>query len=185
MAKEGDVGWIKVTSDRSFNFTPDIAVQQLSKQSKDGGRLGGIDGSTDKRSPSIPQDGGKGGIDFRSLPIAIQPVLAIQPNLQVPLQPKIPLAELDKEWSSIQEMVNKGNIPSGEKIKEYVLSCCQKGDISQDMEKVLVCISQILRLEEDYAVACEPGFIQLLSILESDKPPHELQLALSAVSFGS
>ena len=185
VAKEGDVGWIKVTSDRSFNFTPDIAVQQLSKQSKDGGRLGGIDGSTDKRSPSIPQDGGKGGIDFRSLPIAIQPVLAIQPNLQVPLQPKIPLAELDKEWSSIQEMVNKGNIPSGEKIKEYVLSCCQKGDISQDMEKVLVCISQILRLEEDYAVACEPGFIQLLSILESDKPPHELQLALSAVSFGS
>ncbi|MDD2703428.1 MAG: hypothetical protein PHC33_05430, partial [Candidatus Omnitrophica bacterium] len=127
----------------------------------------------------------RGGIDFRSLPITTQPVLAIQPNLQVPLQPKIPLAELDKEWSSIQEMVNKGNIPSGETIKEYVLSCCQKGDISQDMEKVLACIFQILRLEEDYAVACEPGFIQLLSILESDKPPHELQLALSAVLFGS
>ncbi|MDD5099064.1 MAG: hypothetical protein PHP35_01865 [Candidatus Colwellbacteria bacterium] len=82
-------------------------------------------------------------------------------------------------------MLKKGNIPSGERIKEYVLSCCQKDNISKDMEKVLVCISEILRLEEDYVVACEPGFIQLLSVLESDKSPQELQLALSEVSFGT
>ncbi|MDD2703005.1 MAG: hypothetical protein PHC33_03250, partial [Candidatus Omnitrophica bacterium] len=133
---------------------------------------------------NMSTDGGTlGGIDFRTLPVTPQPGTGIKPNLQSAIQPKIPLAELDNEWSRIQEMVNQGNIPSGEKIREYVFSCCQKGDIRRDIEKALVCISDILRLEEDYALACEPGFIQLLSVLELDKSPQDLQLALSAVSF--
>jgi hypothetical protein len=90
---------------------------------------------------------------------------------------------LDNEWKQIRGIVERGDIPSGERIKEYVLSCCQRGDISADVEKVLVCISDILRLEEDYALACESGFVQLLCALESDKPAQELQIALSAVSF--
>jgi len=103
----------------------------------------------------------------------------------VPAGPLIPLAELDKEWSGIRETVGKGAIPSGEKIRTYVLSCCQKGDISADIDKVLACISDILRMEEDYAVAAELGFTQLFAVLGSGKSGQEMQSALSAVSCGS
>ncbi len=136
-------------------------------------------------------DGGMGternkvaGIDFRNLPVVSQPVPVVRPDARIPVQPAVPPADLDKEWDSIREMVQKGQIPSGKKIKEYVMSCCREKDITQELEKVLVCISDILRLEEDYVIPCEPGFIQLLAVLESAQSPQELQQALSAVSCG-
>jgi len=159
----------------------DGGAGQLGKAAEDGGK-GDIDSSVANSSPAV-LDKKLGGIDFRNLPITAQPVPAVPLGVQVPIQAKIPLAELDNEWSRIKEIVDNGSIPSGERIKEYVLSCCQRGDISAEVEKVLVCISDILRLEEDYALACEPGFVRLLSVLESDKPAQELQIALSAVSF--
>jgi len=158
-------------------YAANVALQKAITQVKH--LQGGIVSSVSK----LKADGGKGGIDFRNLSITAQPVPVVQLGAQVSIQAKIPLAELDKEWSRIEEIVDKGSIPSGERIKEYVLSCCQKGDISGDVEKVLVCISEILRLEEDYALACEPGFVRLLSVLESDKPMQEMQVALSGISF--
>ena len=146
-----------------------------------------IEASSDTAARQVPaQDGGMnnpGGIDFRDLRIVNQPLPAVRPNSAAPAQPKIPLSDLDKEWNKIEESVNKGYIPSGETIKEYILSCFQKPDINRDIEKALGCISNILRLEEDYALYCEPGFIELLNLLESDKSAQELKVALSSVSF--
>jgi hypothetical protein len=140
------------------------------------------EGELDGGSKKTPDK--KGGVDFRSLPINIQPAaggaLSGDP---VSLKPSIPWKGLDKERDNIREMIHKGIVPLGEKIKAYALSVCQKHDIGPDVAQLLSCISDILRLEEDYALDCEPGFIQLLSVLESDKSPQELRLALSAISF--
>lgn len=132
---------------------------------------------------SMPGKDTKAGIDFRNLPVAAQPLPALQPGARVSVQPAIPLPELDTAWKQIRDMVDKGVIPSGKNIQEYVMSCCQKGDVSGDVEKVLACISEILRIEEDYGVAAEPGFIQLLCALDSNNNGPELQAALSAIVF--
>jgi hypothetical protein len=135
-------------------------------------------------------DGGKavesgkdapGGIDFRSLPVSAPAAPAGQPGVPVRNLPGIPAAELDKEWSRIREAVDKGNIPSGAAIKTYLLYCCQQDGVNGGMWEVIACVSDILRLEEDYVIATEPGFLQLLEVLESEKTGKELQTALQAV----
>lgn len=124
-----------------------------------------------------------GGIDFRSLFITSRSSPVIKPNPQEQINPGIPSSAIDKEWRDIQKTVSEGNIPSGDRIRKYVLFCCQRENLNKDVDNVIICISEILRLEEDYVVDCEPGFIRFLSILESYTSPQELQIALRNFSF--
>jgi hypothetical protein len=139
----------------------------------------------DWKQPKAMADGGRdlAGIDFRNLPIAVQSLPVIKQGSQLPVIPKIPPEQIDNQWNMIEKEVKKGNIPAGKTIRDYLLSCFQKKDVTTDLENVLVCVSRILRLEEDYAIVCEPGFLQLLAVVESNKVPQELQLALNSISF--
>jgi hypothetical protein len=134
--------------------------------------------STDRNAPEKT-----GGIDLRSLPMVTQPV----PSLgTVPLiNPGIPLAGTvpanDKEWQQIENMLLGGLTPSTERIKEYLLACCARNNFRNDFTKVLTCIADILRLEEERLVYTEGSLKELIVLLEQDKPIEDFKLSLAKI----
>lgn len=92
----------------------------------------------------------------------------------------IPLSELDninldQEWQSIQNMVDGGITPSVDRIREYIQASCLKGNPSQEMRKVVSCIADILRLEEEDCSPTDPVLKDILVVLESTSRPQELK----------
>lgn len=79
-------------------------------------------------------------------------------------------------------MLAAGITPSSERIKEYVQSCSQQPGLNQEIDKVIYCIAGMLRLEEERVENTEPGLKEILSLLESDKPANEMQLALAKIT---
>jgi hypothetical protein len=143
--------------------------------------LGGIDPSL--RSASMPPTlGDKGGIDFRALPIVTQAIGNIRASLgTVPLARQgsylagtVPV-DLAKEWAEIERMVNAGITPSAERIKEYVQASCAKGQADQDVDKVINCISDILRQEEELCCSTDATLRDILVVLESARSGQELK----------
>jgi SAM-dependent MidA family methyltransferase len=122
-----------------------------------------------------------GGIDFRALPIASQPIL-INQKINANTIPSIPLAELNSEWLQIENMLAAGITPSSERIKEYLQSCCQKQDFNQEIDKVLSCIADMLRLEEERVVSTDLSLKEMLMLLESGKSTNEMQLVLTQIT---
>ena len=120
------------------------------------------------------KDGGNtnplGGIDFRSLPATIQPASnAFSPaailGVTVPQAAlQAPLAELDKKWSDIQEKICKADMPYQE-LKEYVAICCSRKDASVQVEKIYDCVTNILKMEEERAVATAPELKEIIACL--------------------
>ena|GEM_PF-3266336 len=142
----------------------------LKKSDGGGSVLPGIAaaGNINERAGQSSDQDAKGGIDFRSLPVRTQntgisgkEILSSRPAAG------IPAAGLDKEWGVIRELVNSGNIPAAAKIRDYWVSAGGSG--SGEEEKILCCVMEIMRLEEEYAVPCEPGLLELLKALESGK----------------
>ncbi len=70
-----------------------------------------------------------------------------------------------------------------ERIKEYLQSCCQKQDLNQEIDKVLSCIADILRQEEERVTSTDSGLKEVLVLLESDKPADQMQLALAQITI--
>ncbi len=129
----------------------------------------------------------KGGIDLRALPITTQPINLglISANLRDSPQKTgtVPSdRELKEEWARIENMLAAGLIPSSERIKEYLQSCCQKQDYNQEIDKVLSCIADILRLEEERVASTDSALKEVLVLLELDKPVEQMQLALAQIT---
>ena len=123
----------------------------------------------------------KGGIDFRGLPITVQPMLATGKSVDLSFNPNLVNFNLNKEWAEIENMLKAGIVPSSERIKEYLQSCCQKKEISQEVDKILACIADILRLQEERVVSTDLSLKEMLALLESDKPVNEMQLVLAKI----
>jgi len=136
---------------------------------------GFLPGKTNESSSPI------GGIDFRALPIASQPVL-INQKVNASIIPPVPLAELNSEWLRIENMLASGITPSSERIKEYLQSCSQKQDFNQDIDKVLSCIADIFRFEEERVADTDASLRAMLMLLESDKSAAQMQLALAQIT---
>ncbi len=128
-------------------------------------------------SPAAQRD--LGGIDMRSLSknMVIQPMAAAIP-LNQGQSPSGTVPVSDKEWEEIERMANSGIAPSCERLREYLLSL---QDPSTQIDKVLACIADILRQEEEKACCTESSLREILVLLESDKPVNELRLALAKV----
>ena len=124
-----------------------------------------------------------GGIDLTALPITTQFVL------NKPLVENMPVAgsglsltiNLDNELRQIQSMLNTGIMPSSERIKEYALasSSLKPEDYRREIDRLLGCIADIFRLEEEKAKPPPQALKEVLILLEADKPAPELQLALA------
>lgn len=114
-----------------------------------------------------------GGIDFRALPIVTQAMSNLSLNAsRIPLS-SLESINLDQELGEIQRLVGAGIIPSAERIKEYVLVTCLKGN--SDMRKVVSCIADILRLEEERCCSSDATLKDILVVLESGRSNQELK----------
>jgi hypothetical protein len=151
-----------------------------------------------------------GGIDFRALPAVTQPMG--QSEAPRPIgRPGVPLsagtgpvgtgplgrqdiamsgsvpvdlAELDKDWRQIENMVKAGIIPSCQRLKEYLQASCTGPGCQERIDKVLSCIADIFRLEEERVSSTDQALREVLVALESGRPANELQLALSGIEVG-
>jgi archaellum component FlaC len=126
-----------------------------------------------------------GGIDFRAMPIAtqtMQPTLGTVPlGAQIkPMSGTVPV-NLDKDWTEIQNMIQRGIIPSAQRIKEYIVVCCKEKGSNGETDKVISCIADILRLEEERCLPTDAALKEILVLLESDRQASEIQLALTKI----
>jgi methylase of polypeptide subunit release factors len=103
-----------------------------------------------------------GGIDFRTLPIV---TTAIN-NLKA-VNGRIPTLNLNSEWQDIDRLVQSGITPSGERLKEYLQVSCYQGKVTQDRERIISCLSDILRQQEERYIATEPLLRDILIVLET------------------
>lgn len=115
----------------------------------------------------------KGGIDFRTLPIVTQAMRNLSLNTsRIPLS-RIKSINLDQELKEIKGLVGAGIIPSAERIKEYVQISCLKGN--SNMQKVVSCIADILRLDEECCCSSDATLKDILVVLESGRSNQELK----------
>ncbi len=75
-----------------------------------------------------------------------------------------PVVNLDQELQEMHKLVEAGITPSAERIKEYVASSCLKGNLAT--QKVVSCIADILRLEEERCYSTEATLKDILVVLE-------------------
>lgn len=80
-------------------------------------------------------------------------------------------------------MLNAGIIPSNERIKEYVLASCLRQSLGSRMAKVLGCIADIMRMEEERVSDTESELRDMLVLIEAGKPEGELQLGLAQIKI--
>jgi hypothetical protein len=123
--------------------------------------LGAQDGGNKKADPL-------GGIDFRALPKMSQPMNNYLRSVFTQ-QPNITIGSLDEEWNSISRLVQMNTFPSNQRIKEFLWCCYQRGELNQRTTDVLVCLGEVLRLEEEEAKPTEPDVKQMLVLLEANR----------------
>ena len=115
-----------------------------------------------------------GGIDFRTLPIVTQAISNLSLDMfHMPLN-RLDDLNLNQEWLQIQKIAGAGITPSAERIKEYVQLSCLKGELN-DTQKIIACIADILRNEEERCVSTEPILKDILVVLESGRSAQELK----------
>ena len=164
LLKEGAEGAILPARDEEGRGLPINRQYEISPQTGQG---------------SMTPDSGKGGIDFRNLPIVTQPMnMSFSPATSLK---EIPSLDLTKECQEIERMLNAGIIPSAQRIKEYLLGCCQNGGLEKEIDKTLSFIAEILRLEEEFCSPTGAALKEILVLLESNKPANELQLFLNKI----
>jgi hypothetical protein len=143
-----------------------------------------IPGAQSISSPALSKTDKTGGIDFRGLPIATQP-MANAPafNRQAIIGGMAPLANinLNQEWVNIQSMLKAGIIPSSDRIKEYARTGSQAKDARKELTRVVSCIADILRTQEENLAITDTQLKAILILLESGKQNNELLLGLSSI----
>lgn len=120
-------------------------------------------------SSSLVNDA-KGGIDFIKLPMTIQPMGSFKGlNFQLPKLTQQQLAQIniDSEIEQIQRMASSGIAPSGERVKELVAACAQKGQLASCANNLLLCFIDICKLQEENACESSPEFREALVIVDS------------------
>ncbi|MDO8748222.1 MAG: hypothetical protein Q7J72_03780 [Candidatus Omnitrophota bacterium] len=170
-----------------YNFTEegiiilkDFIISLKNDLDSDGDSMGGL--KNEESSSALTTEPSRGGIDLTVLPIATQSLL------NQPLTANMPIASsalnlnlnLDKELQEIQDMLKVGIMPSSERIKECALasSSLKPEGYSREIDRLLGCIADIFRLEEEKAKPTPQILKDVLILLESDKPTQELQLEL-------
>ena len=151
----------------------------VSAQTKQSGRGGILDPSL--RSGSISEEK-KGGIDFRFLPIVTQAMDNLKASIKTMPRDGLRRMNLTKEWSDIERLVDSGITPSAERLKDYLAASTFKNNINNDMDKIVSCISDILRMEEESCFATDPTLKDILVVLGSGRSGEDLKMAFSGKS---
>ena len=119
-----------------------------------------------------------GGIDFRNLPIVTQARSNLSANILGLAITRLKDTDLKQEWLDIQNLTRAGISPSPERIKEYLQGLCLKDDYSGEKAKnIILCLADILRLEEENYLATDALLKDILIILSSTDNASELKEA--------
>ncbi|MDD5097289.1 MAG: triose-phosphate isomerase [Candidatus Omnitrophica bacterium] len=145
-----------VTADNMAGFMaqPDIDGALVGGASLKADSFSGIvQGASTSSSPTITDNSKKGGIDFRpaAMTIKYQPMgnfTRLNPKLPILSQAQLAVFDIDKELSGIEKMVEGQIVPSGERIKELLAACSQKGELGINKERLMVLMVKIGILEE-------------------------------------
>jgi|GEM_PF-2803296 len=124
-----------------------------------------LDGGT--ANPGVGQRTAQapGGIDFRALPARMAgPDLT---TLFGALPRSAASRDIDAEWSRLQAMVNRGVLPSCQRVKEYAGACYFKGTLAARSPALLSFVAECLKLEESGGCATDPVIKDLLAALEA------------------
>ncbi|MCX5695490.1 MAG: hypothetical protein NTW18_02340 [Candidatus Omnitrophica bacterium] len=111
-----------------------------------------------------------GGIDFRALPMSIQPMGSFAGlNFKLPqlTQAQLKQINIESEMQQVKNLVESGIVPSGDRIKELIAACSQKGKISYYVDNLLLCLVDICKLEEQNAFETSPELREALAIVDS------------------
>ncbi|MCX5708659.1 MAG: GNAT family N-acetyltransferase [Candidatus Omnitrophica bacterium] len=121
----------------------------------DGGDAGRLDGGA-----TAP-----GGVDFRELPVSGQPSIApvLMPQLQK-LAQNSRMKDLDREWNNIRGEMLAPEMPYN-RIKEYIAVCLNRPGCRKKLDQAVTCIIDILRMEEDQALATNQELKDILMYL--------------------
>ncbi|MFA5155773.1 MAG: hypothetical protein WC532_00055 [Candidatus Omnitrophota bacterium] len=118
-------------------------------------------------SPMKAEDATKGGIDFRSIPLTIQPIGNFGSIvLQAPQAAVLENINPDAEMKQLARMVQSGMLPSGQRVKELIYACYYKNELSQMQGGLVSCLTDICRLQEEQGVFAEPELKESLVLLE-------------------
>ena len=82
---------------------------------------------------------------------------------------------LNSGWRQIENLVNSGITPSAERIKEYIQASCYNGNVDREIDKVISCVSDILRIEEERCCETDATLKDILVVLESSRSAQELK----------
>jgi hypothetical protein len=108
-----------------------------------------------------------GGIDLRTINIIARPMGSFSGlNFTLPKISNIDAWNLDEEMQQIKNMVQKGMIPSEERLKEYLSACYQKGELSKRAADLVASLVDICRLEEEGVYKTKPELKEILVILD-------------------
>jgi hypothetical protein len=123
------------------------------------------DAQKDGGEKDVPQaPANVGGIDFRGLPItsftAVNPALMAVPAHLAGAGTK----EMNAAWSAIQKKMQSGPVPF-EDLAGYVAACSQRKECRSQLKAVSSYILNMLKLEEEAAVATAPELKEILSCL--------------------
>ncbi|MFA5093299.1 MAG: hypothetical protein WC543_05095 [Candidatus Omnitrophota bacterium] len=131
------------------------------------------DGSVEVPGPGVTEvnnDQGPGGIDFRALPMNIQPMGSFKSlNFNLPRLTKAELAQIniDIELTKINSMIQAGMLPSGSRVKELIAACQQKKEMSYHLDSLLLCLGDIFKLEEQNALESSAELKEALVIVNA------------------
>lgn len=116
-----------------------------------------------------------GGIDLRSLPIVRKATFNLKANLNSSVLNSLKGVDLKTEWQEIEDSVKQGAIPEAKRLMSYIQASCLKGNAGQDIDKVISCIADILRIEEERYSPTEPMLQDILIAVESASSVQQLE----------
>jgi WD40 repeat protein len=120
-------------------------------------------------SPATTEAGrALGGIDFRTIPMLIQPMGGFS-NLKfiLPKLANLEAINLNQELASIQQLIQAGIIPSGERLKAYVSACYQKQAMKSQLDALIPSLVEICKLEEQRCEKAEPALLETLVLVDA------------------
>ena len=120
-----------------------------------------------------------GGIDLRFLPIATMSLDNLKAGIKIMPPASLQRMDLTREWSDIVRLVSSGITPSTERLKEYFAASCFKGNFDNDAGKIISCIANILRMEEENCSLTDPGLKDILVVSGSGRSGKDIKLALA------
>ncbi|HBU09156.1 MAG TPA: hypothetical protein DEA99_08355, partial [Candidatus Omnitrophica bacterium] len=75
--------------------------------------------------------------------------------------------DLDTELADIRNMVKGGMAPSGQRLKEYLAACFEKGETEDKVDSLIFCLADIFELQQFEAREASPDYKEALVIADT------------------